>query len=124
MASSYTSSPDSHPQNAFSFSTHPFMTNSFFDLLTSSTSDDFNPSSSVVDDVKRGVGLSLSDRIAKRTGSGVPKFKSSSSFTAYLFSSGVSFFLLCYPPRTQPCRALGFSCFVERFEREYLCITN
>ncbi|KAL4284072.1 hypothetical protein GQ457_16G012220 [Hibiscus cannabinus] len=68
MASSYSSSPDSHPQNPFSFSTHPFS-----DLLASA---DFNPSSPALDDAKRGPGLSLSDRIAERTGSGVPKFKS------------------------------------------------
>ncbi|KAJ1437525.1 WRKY domain [Sesbania bispinosa] len=48
--------------NNFTFSTHPFMTTSFSDLLASPT-----------DDKPRG---GLSDRIAERTGSGVPKFKS------------------------------------------------
>ncbi|XP_061365179.1 WRKY transcription factor WRKY24-like [Gastrolobium bilobum] len=47
--------------NNFTFSTHPFMTTSFSDLLASP-----------IDDKPRG----LSDRIAERTGSGVPKFKS------------------------------------------------
>ncbi|KAK8686594.1 hypothetical protein V6N13_125618 [Hibiscus sabdariffa] len=90
MASSYTSSPDSHPQNAFSFSTHPFMTSSFFDLLTSGTSGDFNPSSSAVDDAKRGAGLSLSDRISERTDSGVPKFKSLPPPSLHISSPQVS----------------------------------
>ncbi|GMI96921.1 WRKY DNA-BINDING PROTEIN 33, WRKY DNA-binding protein 33 [Hibiscus trionum] len=67
MDTSLHTSPFSHPQNSFSFSTHPFMTTSFSDLLASGTSDD---------DAKRGGGYSLSDRTAERTGSGVPKFKS------------------------------------------------
>ncbi|KAG4206728.1 hypothetical protein ERO13_A03G025100v2 [Gossypium hirsutum] len=75
MASSYDTSANSFPQNAFGFSTHPFMTTSFSDLLASGTTDDDNPSSAV-NHGKRGGGLSLSDRIAERTGSGVPKFKS------------------------------------------------
>ncbi|TYI91000.1 hypothetical protein E1A91_D03G161500v1 [Gossypium mustelinum] len=75
MASSYDTSANSLPQNAFGFSTHPFMTTSFSDLLASGTTDDDN-SSSAVNHGKRGGGLSLSDRIAERTGSGVPKFKS------------------------------------------------
>ncbi|XP_057442193.1 WRKY transcription factor WRKY24-like isoform X2 [Lotus japonicus] len=49
--------------NNFTFSTHPFMTTSFSDLLASPISED----------KPRG---GLSDRIAERTGSGVPKFKS------------------------------------------------
>ncbi|KAE8688822.1 putative WRKY transcription factor 26 [Hibiscus syriacus] len=77
MASSYTSLDtyaNSQPQNAFSFSSYPFMTTSFSDLLASgTTTDDDNPSSTAA---KRGGTLSLSDRIAERTGSGVPKFKS------------------------------------------------
>ncbi|KAK8681649.1 hypothetical protein V6N13_054051 [Hibiscus sabdariffa] len=73
MASSYTSSLDSHPQNVFSFSTHPFMTNSSSDLLAS---DEFNPSSSAVHDAMCGISLFLSDRIVERTDSDIPKFKS------------------------------------------------
>ncbi|XWS53396.1 hypothetical protein CRYUN_Cryun11dG0154000 [Craigia yunnanensis] len=81
MASSYSSLDtfaNSQPQNAFTFSTYPFMTTSFSDLLASGTTEDENPSSAVNGDLdaKRGGGLSLSDRIAQRTGSGVPKFKS------------------------------------------------
>ncbi|WRX33053.1 hypothetical protein QQP08_025540 [Theobroma cacao] len=83
MASSCSSldtSANSHPQNAFSFSAHPFMTTSFSDLLASGGADDENPSATFDGgvDAKRGGGggLSLSDRIAERTGSGVPKFKS------------------------------------------------
>ncbi|KAE8712752.1 putative WRKY transcription factor 33 [Hibiscus syriacus] len=71
MASSYTSLDSSANTNAFSFSAHPFMTTSFSDLLASGGGADDNPSSN---DPKRGGGLSLSDRIAERTGSGVPKF--------------------------------------------------
>ncbi|KAE8667495.1 putative WRKY transcription factor 33 [Hibiscus syriacus] len=70
---SYTSFDSSANSNAFSFSAHPFMTTSFSDLLASGGGADDNPSSN---DAKRGGGLSLSDRIAERTGSGVPKFKS------------------------------------------------
>ncbi|EOY34632.1 WRKY DNA-binding protein 33 isoform 2 [Theobroma cacao] len=83
MASSCSSldtSANSHPQNAFSFAAHPFMTTSFSDLLASGGADDENPSATFDGgvDAKRGGGggLSLSDRIAERTGSGVPKFKS------------------------------------------------
>ncbi|KAM1039814.1 hypothetical protein ACFX2I_029071 [Malus domestica] len=54
---------------AFTFSTHPFMTNSFSDLLDAGTDEYSNP--------PRYIGQGgLSDRIAERTGSGVPKFKS------------------------------------------------
>ncbi|XP_048420731.1 probable WRKY transcription factor 26 [Pyrus x bretschneideri] len=61
-------SANSHPA-AFTFSTHPFMTTSFSDLLASGTNEDSNP--------PRYIGHGgLSDRIAERTGSGVPKFKS------------------------------------------------
>ncbi|XP_028768938.1 WRKY transcription factor WRKY24 [Neltuma alba] len=52
----------------FTFSTHPFMNTSFSELLASPAAD--NPAYAV--DKPRG----LSDRIAERTGSGVPKFKS------------------------------------------------
>ncbi|XP_022752927.1 WRKY transcription factor WRKY24-like [Durio zibethinus] len=81
MASSCSSldtSANSHPQNGFSFFTHPFMTTSFSDLLASGATDNENPSSAVNGglDAKHGGRLSLSDRIAQRTGSGVPKFKS------------------------------------------------
>lgn len=68
-----------HPTNNFTFSTHPFMTpTSFTDLLTSPTSADHaqlhnnNNNSTTTTTTTRG----LSDRIAERTGSGVPKFKS------------------------------------------------
>ncbi|GMJ14840.1 hypothetical protein HRI_005153200 [Hibiscus trionum] len=57
MASSYSTSADC-------FSSHPFMTTSFSDLLASDN-----------DTAPKRTG-SLSDRIAERTGSGVPKFKS------------------------------------------------
>ncbi|KAE8713467.1 putative WRKY transcription factor 26 [Hibiscus syriacus] len=77
MASSYTSLDTyaiSHSQNAFSFSPHTFMTTSFSDLRsTGTTTEDDNPSSTAF---KRGGSLSLSDRIAERTGSGIPKFQS------------------------------------------------
>ncbi|XVF68432.1 hypothetical protein PTKIN_Ptkin11bG0002400 [Pterospermum kingtungense] len=81
MAFSYSSldTSNSHPQNAFTFSTHPFMMTSFTDLLASGgVTDDDNPSSTVNGGLhaKPGGGLSLSDRISQRTGSGVPKFKS------------------------------------------------
>ncbi|XP_022729749.1 WRKY transcription factor WRKY24 [Durio zibethinus] len=77
-ASSCSNLDNSYVQNAFSFSSHPFMTTSFSDLLASGVTDDENPSSTFNGglDTKRGGGLSLSDRIAERTGSGVPKFKS------------------------------------------------
>ncbi|KAJ7964273.1 WRKY transcription factor [Quillaja saponaria] len=52
---------------SFTFSTHPFMTTSFSDLLASGVDDSLNTT-----EKQRG----LSDRIAERTGSGVPKFKS------------------------------------------------
>ncbi|KAK9279945.1 hypothetical protein L1049_013629 [Liquidambar formosana] len=59
-------SGNSHP--TFSFS-NPFMTTSFSDLLASAAADDdHHPTTTTT----RG----LSDRIAERTGSGVPKFKS------------------------------------------------
>ncbi|CAN6693109.1 unnamed protein product [Malus baccata var. baccata] len=61
-------SANSHPA-AFTFSTQPFMTTCFSDLLASGTDEDSNP--------PRYIGHGgLSDRIAERTGSGVPKFKS------------------------------------------------
>ncbi|KAE8722751.1 putative WRKY transcription factor 33 [Hibiscus syriacus] len=73
MASSYTTLDSSANSNAFSFSGHPFMTTSFSDLLASGAASNDNTSSN---EAKRGGGLSLSDRIAERTGLGVPKFKS------------------------------------------------
>ncbi|KAM5583060.1 WRKY transcription factor WRKY24 [Rosa sericea] len=63
-------SANSHPSN-FTFSTHPFMTTSFSDLLSSGI-DTTNPIATAT----RNSGYGLSDRIAERTGSGVPKFKS------------------------------------------------
>ncbi|KAF2291314.1 hypothetical protein GH714_022628 [Hevea brasiliensis] len=55
-----------HP-SSFSFSTHSFMTTSFSDLLASGADDEL-----LNTNTRRG----FSDRIAERTGSGVPKFKS------------------------------------------------
>lgn len=54
----------------FTFPTHPFMTTSFSDLLASPIDENINSNNK-----PRGGG-GLSDRIAERTGSGVPKFKS------------------------------------------------
>jgi hypothetical protein len=62
-------SANSHP--SFTFSTHPFMTTSFSDLLASGNDID-DPNTTNIENKHRG----LSDRIADRTGSGVPKFKS------------------------------------------------
>ncbi|KAJ7959905.1 WRKY transcription factor [Quillaja saponaria] len=62
-------SANSHP--SFTFSSHPFMTTSFSDLLASGFDDNLNSTNNSADK-QRG----LSDRIAERTGSGVPKFKS------------------------------------------------
>ncbi|GAV58658.1 WRKY domain-containing protein [Cephalotus follicularis] len=70
-------SANSQP-SSFTFSTHPFMTTSFSDLLASpigsTTHDDHhsNNNYSNNDNQRRG----FSDRVAERTGSGVPKFKS------------------------------------------------
>ncbi|XP_050371413.1 WRKY transcription factor WRKY24 [Argentina anserina] len=61
-------SANSQPTN-FTFPTHPFMTTSFSDLLSSGADTKTNPTT-------RNSGYGLSDRIAERTGSGVPKFKS------------------------------------------------
>lgn len=61
-------SANSHP--LFSFSS--FMSTSYSDLLTSADED---PVTTTTGD-KGAVGRGLSDRIAERTGSGVPKFKS------------------------------------------------
>ncbi|KAF2291312.1 hypothetical protein GH714_022593 [Hevea brasiliensis] len=55
-----------HP-SSFSFSPHSFMTTSFSDLLASGADDEL-----LNTNTRRG----FSDRIAERTGSGVPKFKS------------------------------------------------
>lgn len=55
----------------FTFSAHPFMTTSFSDLLSSGTEEE-PIAAAAADDSRRG----LSDRIAERTGWGVPKFKS------------------------------------------------
>ena len=63
-------SANSHPAS-FTFSTHPFMTTSFSDLLASGNDID-DPNTTNIENKHRG----LSDRIADRTGSGVPKFKS------------------------------------------------
>lgn len=62
-------SANSHPAS-FTFSTHPFMTTSFSDLLASP--NDIDDQNTTLENRNR----SLSDRIAERTGSGVPKFKS------------------------------------------------
>ncbi|KAK9998872.1 hypothetical protein SO802_018475 [Lithocarpus litseifolius] len=62
-------SANSHPAS-FTFSTHPFMTTSFSDLLASP--NDIDDHNTTLENRNR----SLSDRIAERTGSGVPKFKS------------------------------------------------
>ncbi|PON77969.1 WRKY domain containing protein [Parasponia andersonii] len=62
-------SANSYPN--FTFSAHPFMTTSFSDLLASGTDND--PTAGAGDNGRRG---GLSDRIAERTGWGVPKFKS------------------------------------------------
>ncbi|KAK7276081.1 hypothetical protein RIF29_17213 [Crotalaria pallida] len=58
--------------SSFTFSTHPFMTTSFSDLLASPTDDTNNNNKPR----GGGGGGGLSERIAERTGSGVPKFKS------------------------------------------------
>ncbi|KAF4375633.1 hypothetical protein CsatB_030211 [Cannabis sativa] len=55
----------------FTFSSHPFMTTSFSDLLSSGT-DEEPINDAAGEEGRRG----LSDRIAERTGWGVPKFKS------------------------------------------------
>ncbi|KAI4305373.1 hypothetical protein L6164_028743 [Bauhinia variegata] len=71
MASSGSLDTSVNSHSSFSFSTNPFMTTSFSDLLASPTADD--NSAAARNSVKpRG----LSERIAERTGSGVPKFKS------------------------------------------------
>ncbi|XVF46166.1 hypothetical protein PTKIN_Ptkin03bG0005000 [Pterospermum kingtungense] len=79
MASSCSSldtSANSQPQQrAFSFSTHAFMTTSVSDLLASGGADE-NPSFAVNGGLDAKPGRGLSDRIAERSGSGVPKFKS------------------------------------------------
>nr|ATV82127.1 WRKY transcription factor 36 [Linum usitatissimum] len=65
------SSDASHHHHSFTFSSHPFMTNStttFSELLS-----DHPPPPT---DSHRHRGGGLSERIAERTGSGVPKFKS------------------------------------------------
>ncbi|XP_059430731.1 WRKY transcription factor WRKY24-like [Corylus avellana] len=65
-------SANSHP-TSFTFSTHPFMTTSFSDLLASSYDDESNNNNNNTENKQfRG----LSERIAERMGSGVPKFKS------------------------------------------------
>ncbi|KAK6927158.1 WRKY domain [Dillenia turbinata] len=55
----------------FSFSTSPFMSTSFSDLLAG-----HDDNISINNNKENRGGLSLSDRIAERTGPGVPKFKS------------------------------------------------
>ncbi|KAH7542783.1 hypothetical protein FEM48_Zijuj02G0111500 [Ziziphus jujuba var. spinosa] len=60
-------SANSHP--TFTFSTNPFMTTSFSELLASSGTDN-DPTT--IENARRG----LSDRVEERTGWGVPKFKS------------------------------------------------
>lgn len=68
-------SANSYPQTSFSFSTtHPFMTSSFSDLLASADDEPVhNANNNNTDSYHR---RGLADRIAERTGSGVPKFKS------------------------------------------------
>lgn len=66
--------------SSFTFPTHSFMNTSFTGLLNSSSLDDDEQlkvaAVNSADETTRRGGLSLSDRIAERTGSGVPKFKS------------------------------------------------
>lgn len=75
-----TNSHHHHPTNNFTFSTHPFMTpTSFTDLLTSSAPADhaqLHSNNSNTTTTTTTTTHGLSDRIAERTGSGVPKFKS------------------------------------------------
>lgn len=72
-----TNSHHHHPTNNFTFSTHPFMTpTSFTDLLTSPTPADHAELHSNNNTTTTTTTRGLSDRIAERTGSGVPKFKS------------------------------------------------
>ncbi|KAK6935665.1 WRKY domain [Dillenia turbinata] len=58
-------------RTSFAFSTSPFMSTSFSDLLAG-----HDDNISINNNKENRGGLSLSDRIAERTGSGVPKFKS------------------------------------------------
>ncbi|CAL0317762.1 unnamed protein product [Lupinus luteus] len=87
--------------NNFTFSTHPFMTTSFSDLLASPITDTNNNNKS------RGGGGGLSDRITERTGCGVPKFKSiqppSLPLSPALFSPS-SYFAI--PPGLSPAELL------------------
>ncbi|KAE9596075.1 hypothetical protein Lal_00030869 [Lupinus albus] len=76
-SSSGTLDTSANSYNNFTFSTHPFMTTSFSDLLASPIDDDNNK--------HRGSG-GLSERVADRTGSGVPKFKSIQPPSLPLFS--------------------------------------
>ncbi|OMO65326.1 putative WRKY transcription factor 33 protein [Corchorus capsularis] len=64
-------SANSHPQNAFSLSTHPFMTTSLSNLLASGIADNDNPSSAANGGLssERGDGLSL-----RRSGSSRPLY--------------------------------------------------
>ncbi|KAH9668149.1 WRKY transcription factor WRKY24 [Citrus sinensis] len=75
-----TNSHHHHPTNNFTFSTHPFMNpTSFTDLLTSSAPADhaqLHSNNSNTTTTTTTTTHGLSDRIAERTGSGVPKFKS------------------------------------------------
>ncbi|XP_040991934.1 WRKY transcription factor WRKY24-like isoform X1 [Juglans microcarpa x Juglans regia] len=66
-------SANSRP-TSFTFSTtHPFMTTSFSDLLASAYDGEHQNTTTIgIENKHRG----LSDRVAQRTGSGVPKFKS------------------------------------------------
>ncbi|KAJ4719120.1 WRKY transcription factor [Melia azedarach] len=93
---------NSHPTSNFTFSTHPFMTTtSFTDLLASPSPAEFGGSNN--NTTSRG----LSDRIAERTGSGVPKFKSiqppSLPISPPLFSPS-SYFAI--PPGLSPAELL------------------
>ncbi|CAL0307714.1 unnamed protein product [Lupinus luteus] len=99
MASSSSSLDTSHVNsyNNFTFSTHPFMTTSLSELLASPIDNSNN---------KHHCG-DLSDRIAERTGSGVPKFKSiqppSLPLSPPLFSPS-SYFAI--PPGLSPAELL------------------
>ncbi|KAE9615116.1 hypothetical protein Lal_00048189 [Lupinus albus] len=102
MASSSGSINTTHANSYknFTFSTHPFMTTSLSELLASPIDDNNNNNNK-----HRGNGLS--DRIAERTGCGVPKFKSiqppSLPLSPPLFSPS-SYFAI--PPGLSPAELL------------------
>ncbi|OIW16479.1 hypothetical protein TanjilG_32149 [Lupinus angustifolius] len=107
MASSSSSLDTTHANsyNNFTFSTHPFMTTSLSELLASPMDDNSN-SNNNNNNKNHGSG-GLSDRIAERTGSGVPKFKSiqppSLPLSPPLFSPS-SYFAI--PPGLSPAELL------------------